>query len=128
MSDRILRALMHLFAIVPQWQVKVASDSSQEEMDSNLMVRMFLKQQLNQSLVEKYLTVFNEYLLLHRGDANSVKQQKRTSLNSVKVLRICTDINRELNARQKYVVLMRLLEFIYSTGAESLEQSLEFAQ
>jgi len=118
-SDKILRALMHLFAIVPQWQ---------EGADGNEMVKLFLKQQLSQTLVEKYLAVFNEYLALHKGDASVAKQAKRTSLNSVKVLRICTDINRELNAKQKYVVLLRLIEFIYSTGAESSAQSFEFAQ
>src|SRR4051812_962068 len=109
MSDRILRALMHLFAIVPQWEDGM--DSSKVTPDE--MVKLFLKQQLSQKLVENYLAVFNEYLVSHKSDSSSGKQAKRTSLNSVKVLKICTEINKELNAKQKYIVLLRLVEFIY---------------
>src|SRR5438309_10718125 len=79
------------------------------------MVKLFLKQHLSQALVEKYSAIFNEYLLKLKGDVDSGNSAKKISLNSVKILRICTDINKELDAKQKYVVLLRLLEFIYSS-------------
>ncbi|MEI2825890.1 MAG: hypothetical protein V9F04_05400 [Dermatophilaceae bacterium] len=46
-------------------------------------------------------------------------------MNSVKVLKICTQVNEELTQRQKFVVLVHLLEFIHA-GGEVGEQELEF--
>jgi ABC-type multidrug transport system ATPase subunit len=90
------------------------------------IVQLFLKQQLNQELVDQYLAVFDEFLESHHQVAKKKDgTEKRTSLNSVKVLKICTEINRELEQNQKIVVLIRLLEFIYSSN-EISEQENEF--
>ncbi|HEU4719028.1 MAG TPA: ATP-binding cassette domain-containing protein, partial [Bacteroidia bacterium] len=118
MSERILKALMQLFAII----AKVDGVTS----ESRAIVESFLKQQLNQELVDQYLIIFDEFLEQHhqvskRKDGSA----KRTSLNSVKVLRICTQINEELTQKQKVVVLIRLIEFIHSSY-EISEQELEF--
>ena len=121
MSDRILRALMQLFAIV-----RYRDDDA--GLNSRNVVRLFLNQQLSQNFVEKYLQVFDEYLKTYQPHLGSEKQAKKTSLSSVKVLRICTEINKELNPKQKYVVLIRLIEYIYSSGIEVSDQSLEFTQ
>ena len=43
-----------------------------------------------------------------------MENAKRTSVNSVKVLRICTQINEELTQRQKVIVLIKILEFIFA--------------
>ena len=90
------------------------------------IVESFLKQQLSLEQVETYLKIFDEYLDAHH--AVSKKKDgtaKRTSLNSVKVLKICTQINQELEQPQKVIVLIRLLEFIYSSN-EISEQENEF--
>lgn len=120
MSERILRALMQLFAII----AKVDGVTSA----SRGIVESFLKQQLSLDLVEEYLKVFDDFLEQHhqvskRKDGSA----KRTSLASVKVLRICTQINEELAQKQKVVVLLRLIEFIHSSN-EISEQELEFVQ
>lgn len=90
------------------------------------IVQSFLKQQLNLEQVETYLRIFDEYLESHQN-ASKKKEgaAKRTSLNSVKVLKICTQINQELEQPQKVIVLIRLLEFIYSSN-EISEQEYEF--
>jgi ABC-type multidrug transport system ATPase subunit len=90
------------------------------------IVQSFLKQQLNLELVETYLKIFDEYLESHQN-ASKRKEgaAKRTSLNSVKVLKICTQINQELEQPQKVIVLIRLLEFIYSSN-EISDQEFEF--
>jgi ABC-type multidrug transport system ATPase subunit len=111
---------MQLFAII----AKVDGVTSA----SRGIVESFLKQQLNQELVDQYLHLFDEFLEAHhqvtkRKDGSA----KRTSLNSVKVLRICTQINEELTQKQKVVVLIRLVEFIHSSY-EISEQELEFVQ
>lgn len=118
MSERILRALMQMFAII----AKVDGVNN----TGRLIVQSFLKQQLNLEQVETYLRVFDDYLEAHQH-ASKRKEgaAKRTSLNSVKVLRICTQINQELEQPQKVIVLIRLLEFIYSSN-EISHQEYEF--
>jgi ABC-type multidrug transport system ATPase subunit len=118
MSERILKALMQLFAIIAR--VDGVNNTGRD------IVQSFLKQQLNQELVDQYLALFDEFLESH----HQVKKKKdgsakRTSLNSVKVLKICTQINGELTQIQKVVVLIRLIEFINS-NEEINDQELEF--
>lgn len=127
MSERILRALMQLFAIIakveedPEEGVKV-SDEAKE------IVRLFLKQQLNQEQVEEYLEVYDDFVKTHHVKTSKKDgSKKRTSLNSVKILRICTQINEELTQKQKLVVLVRLFEFIYANRAVD-EQDHEFLE
>ncbi|MFY9310109.1 MAG: ATP-binding cassette domain-containing protein [Bacteroidia bacterium] len=118
MSERILKALMQMFAIIAK--VDGLNDNGR------MIVQSFLKQQLNQELVDQYLAIFDEFLEAHHQVAKKKDgTAKRTSLNSVKVLKICTQINSELTQVQKVVVLLRLLEFINS-NTEITEQEYEF--
>lgn len=118
MSERILRALMQMFSIIAK--VDGINNTGRQ------IVESFLKQQLSAEQVATYLKIFDEYL--ESSQAASKKKEgaaKRTSLNSVKVLKICTQINQELEQTQKVIVLVRLLEFIYSSN-EISEQENEF--
>jgi ABC-type multidrug transport system ATPase subunit len=118
MSERILRALMQMFAII----AKVDGVNN----TGRAIVQSFLKQQLSQEQVDTYLKIFDEYLEAHHQVSKKKDgTAKRTSLNSVKVLKICTQINQELEQPQKVIVLIRLLEFIYSSN-EISEQEYEF--
>ena len=117
MSERILKALMQLFSIV--------ADAEDISGKSRKIVESFLTQQLNQELVEEYLKLFDEFLEAKTRKADGKKKKKRTSVNSVKVLLICTQINEELAQKQKIIVLIRLLEFIFA-GEDTSEQELEF--
>tara|TARA_Y100000589_G_scaffold246893_1_gene234768 strand:- start:87946 stop:91002 length:3057 start_codon:yes stop_codon:yes gene_type:complete len=119
MSERILKALMQLFSIV--------ADADDITGRSRKIVESFLRQQLSQSLVDDYLRLFDEFLENKDKKKDGSKRIKRTSVNSVKVLLICTQINEELAQKQKIVVLIRLLEFIYA-GETTTEQELEFVQ
>lgn len=105
MSERILKALMHLFAII--------SGPHSEGRNRREIVESFLMQQLNIELVEEYLKIYDAYFELYqKKQSNEDKLIKSISFSSVKVLRICTEINAELTQKQKLVVLVRLLEFI----------------
>ncbi len=118
MSERILKALMQLFAII----AKVDGITN----DGRAIVQSFLKQQLNQELVDQYLKIFDEFLEAHhQASKRKDGSAKRTSLNSVKILKICTQINSELTQKQKVVVLVRLIEFI-NASFEISAQELEF--
>lgn len=118
MSERILKALMQMFAII----ARVDGINNH----GRLIVQSFLKQQLNQELVNQYLTIFDDFLDAHHQVTKKKDgTAKRTSLNSVKVLKICTQINAELTQVQKEVVLIRLIEFINS-NTEITDQEFEF--
>ena len=118
MSEQILKALMQLFAII--------AHPTSDAKDRRSIVESFLKRQLNQETVKTYLKVFNDYYSIHQEKlSEKSKRKKRFSSSSVRVLKICTQINEELTQRQKNVVLTQLLEFVKS-GGEITEQEMAF--
>ncbi len=117
MSERILKALMQLFAVIAR------PESNYEDREE--VVKQFLLQQLNIDLVTEYLQIFHDYYNQYQK-RKSKKLNKSISLSSVKVLKICSEINQELTLKQKVIVLLRLLEFIKDDVGEVTEQELEF--
>ena len=110
MNESILRALMRLFAIVANVNQDQVSQNARQ------IVESYLSLQLNRTLVQEYLELFDEYLRIHHkktGKPGDKKERKRTALNSVKVLMICHEINEQLEQKEKIIVLIRLLEFIH---------------
>ncbi|HRH65462.1 MAG TPA: ATP-binding cassette domain-containing protein [Bacteroidia bacterium] len=120
MSERILRALMQLFAI--------GASLERLTQQSRSVVESFLRQQISLQRVPEYLSLFDEQLRLLEGVADPTKVRKKLAVSSVKALRICTEINKELNTRQKYVVFIRLAEFIYSSPEQITEPEREFLE
>lgn len=119
MSEKILRALMQLFAIL-------ANAEAGESENRIEVVRSFLSELLNLELVEQYLSIYRSYLEeLQKISQKKDGTVKRLSVNSVKVLRICSDINKELAQKQKIVVFIRLIEFVRSEMGMS-PMALEF--
>tara|TARA_R110002072_G_scaffold227777_1_gene384597 strand:+ start:5258 stop:8332 length:3075 start_codon:yes stop_codon:yes gene_type:complete len=116
MSEKILHALMQLFAIIAKIDEDLDSSSETSEIQSSKgrkIIEGFLKSELSSEYIDKYLNVFNNYLVSTRGRIISKqKDRKRTALHSVKILRICSQINKELTQRQKVIVLVRIMEFI----------------
>jgi ABC transport system ATP-binding/permease protein len=117
MSEKILKALMELFAII-------ASPYSNGN-DRRSVVHSFLERQLNQELVKDYLAIFDFYYAKHQT-LQGEKGNKRIGADSVKVLRICNDINKELAQKQKVIVLVQLFEFVKSDSNEITEQEFAF--
>ena len=127
MSERILKALMQLFAIVARVDDEEAGETDHAGGGRNI-VELFLKQQLSLELVDEYLKLFDEFLDAHQGNSSKKDgKRKRTSVNSVKILKICTQINEELAQKQKIIVLIRIIEFINENQTVT-EQELEFAE
>ncbi len=115
MSTGILRALMQLFAIISG-----SGNTSAKE-----LVAVFLRQQLNKEQVSSYLELFEEFVeKFHKGKSS----EKKTSMASVKVLRICSQINEELQQKEKYFVVVRLLEFLKEFTGDAGEQENEFIE
>ncbi len=59
-------------------------------------------------------------------DAKVTKKERVLAKRSVKVLKICTEINKELAQSQKVIVLFQMLEFIKSEREAATEQEMEF--
>ncbi len=86
MSESILKALMQLFAIIAHVNIDGVSSKSRS------IVESYLNLQLSNEQVQEYLSLFEEYVAFHHRDItkkDGTKVKKRTSSNSVKVLRIC---------------------------------------
>lgn len=127
MSERILKALMQLFAIIAEID-KHAETYIKENNKGRLIVGQFLKQELTPEQVAEYLQLFDDFIISHHYSSKKKDgMRKRTSVNSVKLLRICTQINGELTQKQKIVVLLRVFEFI-RINQKTTDQELEFAE
>jgi len=130
MSERILRALMQLFAIIAKVD-EITDDKEAPVIQSTkgrLIIESFLKSELSSSDVHNYIEIFEGFLAETHGKLFAKnRDQKRTSLQSVKILRICDQINKELTQRQKVIVLIRIFEFI-DRDNEISEMELKFIE
>jgi len=125
MSELILKALIKLFALISDVHAEREISTRGRE-----VVRLFLSKHLNNEQVLKYMAMFDEYLRLYCPEGilkDSIKDRKRTSLTSIRILAICEQINEELQQKQKIYVLVQLMDFIsFSEGIT--EKELEFAE
>lgn len=105
MSRNILDALMQLFALITLREEGL--DRGRE------VVASFLRSRLSRDQVETWLAAFEGYLVTYGGaiESREIAGLKRTALRSTKVLRACADINRDLQASEKALVYLRVLEF-----------------
>ncbi|MDP1747189.1 MAG: ATP-binding cassette domain-containing protein [Bacteroidota bacterium] len=117
MSEKILKALMRLFAIIAK--------ADENTVDAKSVVESYLKQQLNKEQVLEYLAIYEGFLKLQDEGAQGEKKKRRLAVSSVKVIVICDQINEELTQKQKFIVLLNLIEFVSSNGVIS-EQEMEF--
>ena len=116
MSRHILDALMQLFALITLREEGL--DRGRE------VVANFLRSRLNRELVSEWLATFEQYLVSYGGavESREVAGLKRTALRSTKVLRACSDINRDLQASEKALVFLRVLEFELALRGEEAER------
>ena len=77
------------------------------------------------NLVKDYITLFDSNYSKHQMLQNE-RGNKRIGADSVKVLRICNDINKELAQKQKVIVLVQLFEFVKSDGNQVTDQEFAF--
>jgi ABC-type multidrug transport system ATPase subunit len=123
MSESILNALVRLFALISD----IHDDTVISSREKNV-VFSFLSRHLNNELVLKYMKMFEENLAdfnSERITKDSREDRKRTTLNAMKILAICEDINHELHQEQKVYVVVQLIDYI-SLGAEISDNELDF--
>ena len=112
MSEEILKALLRLFAVVARQDEVTRQEREQ--------VRKFLLEHLNESKVEPYLTMFDEFVKT-TGNVEGTDEASN-------VKRICTEINLGLAQKQKYIVVLELVRLILADSViTSREQELMLA-
>ena len=92
------------------------------------MVVKYLYRQLDQDSAQEYLNLYDEYYqdTINRNNRRS-KRKQVTSSRSVRVLRICSEMNTELVKRQKIIIVIQLLEFLMESD-EITEGEKEFVE
>ncbi len=108
MKETVLNALLQLFAII----ANVSEDGVSFKARS--IVKTFLRQHLKTNLINKYLVAFDHYLEIHHPHlfGGGISVAKQTLSDSEKLSRIAAEINRSLLQREKFIVFLRLVEFI----------------
>lgn len=109
MKESNINALVHLFAII---------ESAKEDLDivdtGELVVKPYLKQNLNQELTEEYLRLFHDYLSFYSVKESSASSHEIgiDSTSIIQVAKICNQLNKELLYVERILVFMQLLELI----------------
>ena len=122
MNEKILKALMRLFAIITDVREESVSGNARE------LVSDYLNRQFSKDLAAQYLQLFDEYLSTYHSDyqkSDPEKIKKETALNSVKIYQICEEIRAELQLEPRIVIIIELLEFIKKENVVT-NQELEF--
>lgn len=113
MNSSILQALLKLFAII----------SGDKKTNGLEVVSLFLGNRLSQQQIAEFLEEYKTYVATyHKPRANA---EKHTAMTSVKVLRLCEEIHTSLNHQERFMVFVRLVEFVF-TSPEHSQQDLEF--
>jgi len=122
MNESMLQSLMNLFAII----ASINRDTI--FMLARNFVESYLNQQLSRKLAEKYLAIFEYYFETIESPENKTRGKKTSSL-SVKMLAICNEINQGLHIRNRFQILLSLLQFnkyfeTYSSDDSEFRQSI----
>lgn len=109
MSESIVNALVHLFAIFESVKEDYEQDSG------SLIVEPYLKKTLNQELTSEYLNLFYDYLTFYREANKNPSGDHELGIDStsiIQIAKICNQINKELLQHERITLFMELLELI----------------
>jgi len=120
MSEKILETLMQLFAIIAKPQ--------SNDRERRGVVEVFLKRLLNQELVKKYLTTYDEKFEEARKKLEKSSTERREGAIAIRIRKLCNEINEQgqLDQEQRIVVVIQVLEFCKSGGQEVSQLELGF--
>jgi ABC transport system ATP-binding/permease protein len=120
MSEKILETLMQLFAIIAKPKSKAK--------ERRVVVEAFLKRLLNQELVNKYLSTYDEKFEEARIKLEKSTEERREGAIAIRIRKLCKEINEQgqLDQEQRMVVVIQVLEFCKSGGQEVSQLELGF--
>ena len=123
MSESIINALMHLFAIIESVKDEVVDTG-------NIIVKPYLKRQLSQELAGKYLKLYQDYVDFYRRESSGVSVEKVMELetkNIIQVTKICSQLNDELERHERIILFIQLIELI-NTDKKVSDKESDFIQ
>lgn len=124
MSESVLNALIHLFAIVAMVNERGISKRGRG------IVSSYLLRYLNEELTEEYLKVFDNYLDFYRRELHvdaPENQEEGTSLISFQTTNICRQIQKDLLRDERILVIIQLIEFVNEDDVVKPEE-MEFVE
>lgn len=117
MSEKILETLMQLFAIIANPLVNDAERRG--------VVEAFLKRQLDQEQVKKYLSTYDKAFEEAKQKLEKRGLERREGAIAVRIRKLCKDINEQgmLDQEQRIVAVIQALEFCKSgdNGVSQIE-------
>ena len=109
MNESILNALLQLFAMIANVGKDGLSSRAIE------IVHFYLQQHLSAQLINNYITLFEKYIAEYHPQLSMKDGEPSAdsdSLDTETIRSICSQINKNLQQREKFIVFMRLVEFI----------------
>ncbi|MBU8892641.1 MAG: ATP-binding cassette domain-containing protein [Bacteroidales bacterium] len=122
MSESILNALIHLFAIVANVNPEGVTAKGRQ------IVEQYLLRYLSGEFINEYLRLFDNYyeFYLNELDSEDVSALKDSaSLISFQISNVCNQIKKGLLRDERVIVFLQLLEFVYEDHVVT-EQEFEF--
>lgn len=112
MSEKILLTLMQLFAIIAKPHTNDAERRG--------IVEAFLRRLLNQELLNKYLSVYDNAYNEARKKLEKSSAERREGAIAVRIRKLCNEIIEEgqLDQEQRIVVVIQALEFCRSGNGQ----------
>lgn len=115
MKEKVLNALVHLFAIV------AGNNGPDYSLKAREILKNYFQGQLNQKAAARYISLFINFLTDYL--VNTVQIDREKIINE-----ICNEINNELSIREKAIVILKLLEFSNIDGNISESEKAQINQ
>jgi len=120
MSEELLKAILQLFAIVTRERI------TEDERNN---IKEFLGLHLNRDAVKFYLNLFDQFASSYQEEA---QDEKNSSLDQetlqfvddwAKIMQITKKVNQALTAQQKLVLVIKIIELVFSDNEISERQT-----
>lgn len=110
MSEQLLKAILHLFAIVARERVTEAERTN---------IKEFLGLHLNRDATNYYLKLFDEFVASShidaRQDLSNVDQETQQFVDDwAKIMQIVKQVNQALTMQQKVVLVAKVIELVFA--------------
>ena len=109
MSESILNALMHLFAIIATIREEGVTEKGKR------IVKSYLLQHLKEEIANEYFKLFEDFLDFYKRDKEyqiSGELPATSVYDSQYLARVCNQIKKDLHRNERIIVLLRLIELV----------------
>ena len=119
MRESVLHALIHIFAIISTVNPGGVTSRAKK------ILRSYLRRYLNQELEEEYFRLYENTLGFYRQELKGVGEGELSDENSLitfQITNICRQIKKGLFLKERMIVFLQLLEFVYEDNTISEQE------